>query len=251
VETLEATLPTRKGLSSSAAACVLVARCFGAAYGLELDVKDEMELAYRGEAVHTPSKCGAMDQACAYGSERVVALAFDGEDVDVRACEVGGEIHIVVCDLAASKNTVRILADLQGAFDEDEALRSALGARNRALVAEGLDAIKRGDARALGAVYTRAQSTFDEVAIRICPSELTAPRLRETLAAVARDVPETVFGAKGVGSQGDGAAQFVAVSEAAAKTLRQYLHDFSGGRFKVFDVVLRDEERRARTSPRK
>ena len=118
VEMLEATLPTRKGLSSSAAACVLVARCFGAAYGLELDVKDEMELAYRGEAVHTPSKCGAMDQACAYGSERVVALAFDGEDVDVRACEVGGEIHIVVCDLAALKNTVRILADLQGAFDE-------------------------------------------------------------------------------------------------------------------------------------
>ena len=243
VETLETTLPMRKGLSSSACACVLVARCFSVAYGLELDVKDEMELAYRGEAIRTPSKCGAMDQACAYGSERVVALAFDGEDVDVRACEVGGEIHIVVCDLATSKSTVRILADLQGAFDRgDEALRSALGARNRALVAEGLEAIKRGDARALGSVYTRAQTTFDEAAIRICPSELTAPRLRETLAAVARDVPETVFGAKGVGSQGDGAAQFVAVSGAAAKRLRQYLYDFSGGRFKVFDVVLRDKE---------
>ena len=252
VETLETTLPTRKGLSSSACVCVLVARCFGVAYELDLELKDEMELAYRGEAVHTPSKCGAMDQACAYGSERVVALTFDGEDVDVRACEVDGEIHIVVCDLAASKSTVRILADLQGAFDRgDEALRSALGARNRALVAEGLDAIKRGDARALGAVYTRAQTTFDEAAIHICPSELTAPRLRETLAAVAHDVPETVFGAKGVGSQGDGAAQFVAVSEAAAKTLRQYLHDFSGGRFKVFDVVLRDEERHARTSTHK
>ena len=134
VETLETTLPTRKGLSSSACVCVLVARCFGVAYELDLELKDEMELAYRGEAVHTPSKCGAMDQACAYGSERVVALTFDGEDVDVRACEVGGEIHIVVCDLAASKSTVRILADLQGAFDRgDEALRSALGARNRAL----------------------------------------------------------------------------------------------------------------------
>jgi hypothetical protein len=29
------------------------------------------------------------------------------------------------------------------------------------------------------------------------------------------------------------------------------LHDFSGGRFKVFDVVLRDEERHARTSTHK
>ena len=60
------TLPQRKGLSSSAAACVLVVRAFSTVYGLGLSAADEMELAFRGEAL-TPSACGRMDQVCALG----------------------------------------------------------------------------------------------------------------------------------------------------------------------------------------
>ena len=38
-----------KGLSSSAAACVMVARAFSLLYGLKLTPRGEMEMAYRGE----------------------------------------------------------------------------------------------------------------------------------------------------------------------------------------------------------
>ena len=42
------TLPMRKGLSSSAAACVLVVKCFAKVYDIEMDMATTMELAYLG-----------------------------------------------------------------------------------------------------------------------------------------------------------------------------------------------------------
>ena len=50
-------LPIQKGLSSSAAICVLVARAFNRLYDLKMNVRDEMEIAYLGETA-TPSRCG-------------------------------------------------------------------------------------------------------------------------------------------------------------------------------------------------
>ncbi|HSO28124.1 MAG TPA: GHMP kinase, partial [Anaerolineales bacterium] len=58
------TLPIAKGLSSSAAVCVLTARAFNRLYDLKLTTRGEMELAYLGERT-TPSRCGRMDQGCA------------------------------------------------------------------------------------------------------------------------------------------------------------------------------------------
>lgn len=49
------TLPLKKGLSSSAALCVLVARAFNRAYGLKLTTRGEMQYAYEGERM-TPSQ---------------------------------------------------------------------------------------------------------------------------------------------------------------------------------------------------
>ena len=108
-------LPLEKGLSSSAAVCVLVARAFNVLYdlkvcvgsdmctlfvlalfqgimyivdiccisssfiyrpslisrvALQMTIRGEMEYAYQGEIL-TPSKCGRMDQGCAYGSRLV------------------------------------------------------------------------------------------------------------------------------------------------------------------------------------
>lgn len=68
-------LPAQKGLSSSAAVCVLVARAFSAVYGLQLTPRGEMELAYLGETT-TPSQCGRMDQCCAFGATPVRARAL-------------------------------------------------------------------------------------------------------------------------------------------------------------------------------
>src|SRR5699024_10363168 len=60
------TLPVKKGLASSAAICVGIVRIFNMLYELNLSIEDEMLLAYRAE-VFAGSRCGKMDQVCAYG----------------------------------------------------------------------------------------------------------------------------------------------------------------------------------------
>ena len=49
---------------------------------LGMSTREEMEAAYQGE-VTTPSRCGRMDQACAYGPGRPVLLTFDGDHLSV------------------------------------------------------------------------------------------------------------------------------------------------------------------------
>jgi galactokinase len=114
IRNTETTLPVRKGLSSSAACCVLVARAFNVVYSLKLSVRDEMELAYLGERT-TPSQCGRMDQGCAFGSVPVL-MVFDGEALHTEPVSVGGDFHFVVVDLCAQKNTVVILEQLNNCF---------------------------------------------------------------------------------------------------------------------------------------
>ncbi|MEO1340299.1 MAG: GHMP kinase, partial [Cyanobacteria bacterium J06635_13] len=80
-------LPLQKGLSSSAAICVLVARAFNRLYQLGLNTAAEMELAYWGERT-TPSQCGRLDQACAYG-KRPILMTFDGDHCTSQALSVG------------------------------------------------------------------------------------------------------------------------------------------------------------------
>jgi len=214
-------LPVRKGLSSSAAICVLVARAFNQVYGLGLDIRDEMELAYQGEIV-TGSRCGRMDQACAYGS-RPVRLDFDGDRMDAAEIEANGPVHLLIVDLNAKKDTRRILACLHEAFPDTpgeiaRGVRELLGPINRRIVAAAVDALRRADAPRLGALMAEAQEAFARLAAPACPEELTAPILHQVL----RHPPQQrhVWGGKGVGSQGDGTAQFVARShddrEAAA-----------------------------------
>ena len=48
IQNYKTTLPMRKGLSSSAAVCVLVVKCFAEVYGIDLDMSTTMELAYLG-----------------------------------------------------------------------------------------------------------------------------------------------------------------------------------------------------------
>ncbi|WP_317986581.1 hypothetical protein [Nostoc sp. MS1] len=46
-------LPIQKGLSSSAAFCVLIARAFNHLYNLKMTIREEMEMADLGYSVHT------------------------------------------------------------------------------------------------------------------------------------------------------------------------------------------------------
>jgi len=204
-------LPLKKGVSSSAAVCVLVAKAFDAVYELGLFPHELMEAAYLGERL-TGSQCGRMDQACIYGKMPVL-LTFDkSADIRVEPAFPGGEIHIFFVDLAGKKDTVRILGDLQGAYLENKDLQKALGGRNERIVRRAYRALNAGDAAGLGEAMNAAQEDFDRLVAPHSPEQLAGPLLHEVLGSQA--VAGHIHGGKGVGSHGDGTAQFVARSAA-------------------------------------
>lgn len=219
------TLPIKSGLSSSAAICVLVARAFNELYHLNLSTMGEMNIAYVGE-LRTASRCGRLDQACAFGV-RPVLMRFDGEEMDVTRLNVKRNLYWVFADLHASKDTVRILKDLNKGFpfadnDKERAIQDALGPINHEIISRALTYMKEGDAEALGKLMTEAQAVFDEKVAPMCPTELQSPVLHKTLADP--QLQALSYGGKGVGSQGDGSIQFLAKDEQCQKQIIDYLN---------------------------
>jgi UTP-glucose-1-phosphate uridylyltransferase/mevalonate kinase len=203
-------LPIKKGLSSSAAICVLTARAFNRIYDLKLTIPGEMDLAYQGE-ITTPSRCGRLDQGCAFGS-RPVLMTFDGDRLETDEILVNKELYLVVVDLLAQKDTLAILNHLNRCFptaenDIEKGVQQLLGATNKRIVHKAVDMLKSGDAEHLGSLMVEAQEQFNTYAIPACPEELTAPALNALLHYPP--IQPYVCGGKGVGSQGDGTAQFI------------------------------------------
>ena len=174
-----------------------------------------MEIAYAGEVL-TPSKCGRMDQCVAFG-HRPVLMTFDGDLLGTRVLELprGAAFCWLLVDLAGAKSTSRILEGLQdGCTSERQTavqagVRELLGPTNERIVKAAVLALEGGDHAAMGRLLIEAQSEFDAKAMPACPSELTAPQPHALL-----KLPEVVaqWGAKGVGSQGDGTAQVLCKS---------------------------------------
>ena len=219
------TLPLKSGLSSSAAICVLVCRAFNELYDLNLSTMGEMNIAYVGE-LRTASRCGRLDQACAFGV-RPVLMNFDGEEIDVTRLNVKRDLHWVFADLNASKDTVKILKDLNKAFpfadnDKEQAIQDALGPINHEIVSRAVNYIKEGDVEALGKLMTEAQQIFDEKVAPMCPSQLQSPVLHKMLSDP--NLQSLSFGGKGVGSQGDGSIQFLAKNGECQQQIIEYLH---------------------------
>ena len=204
-------LPLRKGVSSSAAVCILVAKAFDTVYRLGMFPHELMEAAYRGERL-TGSQCGRMDQACIYGKTPVLLTFQKSADVRVEPVFPGGEVHMFFVDLAGQKNTVRILRDLWDSYPECAPLQEALGSDNEGIIRKAYRALTVGDAAELGRLMTEAQQVFDDQVAPSCPEELASPKLHEILSM--DEISEHIHGGKGVGSQGDGTAQLVARSAA-------------------------------------
>ncbi len=228
IDNYKTTLPVKKGLSSSAAFCVLVARAFNQVYRLGLTTRAEIEAAYQGE-IATPSRCGRMDQGCAYG-QIPVQMEFDGDRLNVRTLRPGADFHLLVADLCGKKDTVRILGDLNAAYPfpkstSDKQVHACLGARNRAILRRAAATLEGGDVEGLGALMTEAQAVFDESLMPVC-EELRSPKLHAVLAD--ERLAEWATGGKGVGSQGDGCVQFVCRSPAARAQLAAYLQAHYG-----------------------
>ena len=220
-------LPVKKGLASSAALCVLVARAFNRLYDLKMTIRDEMELAYLGE-ITTPSRCGRMDQACAYGN-RPILMSFDGEGIDVTELSVPKNLFFVIVDLGAGKDTQEILNQLNQCYpfavnEVQQNVQHYLGLVSSQLTQEAVEALQRGDAEQIGVLMKQAQAEFDKYLIPACPSQLTAPILHKLLNY--EPIQPYILGGKGVGSQGDGTAQFIVKDEENQQ--------------KVIDIIERD-----------
>jgi len=220
----EMDLPIKSGLSSSAAICVLVARAFNEMYNLQLNTMGEMNIAFYGEQ-RTPSRCGRLDQACAFGV-MPVNMTFDGNEVYVDKIKVKKPLYWVFSELNGTKDTVKILSDLNKCypFAETECeknVQKALGVDNEALVERAVKAIEAGDAKEVGSLMIEAQQHFDKMVAPACPKELTAPVLHEILSD--ENIHRFTYGQKGVGSQGDGSVQFIAKDEANQQQLVDYL----------------------------
>jgi UTP-glucose-1-phosphate uridylyltransferase/mevalonate kinase len=207
-------MPIKKGLSSSAAICVLTARAFNRIYDLKMTTRGEMELAYLGE-ITTPSRCGRMDQGCAYG-DRPILMNFDGDHLNVTEFQAPNDLYFVIVDLLAQKDTMEILVHLNRAYpfpnsEIEHGVQELLGPINKRIVLQAMEMLQAGDAERLGALMVEAQEFFDRYATPACPEELTAPVLHRVLNY--EPLKPHIWGGKGVGSQGDGSAQFLARSE--------------------------------------
>ena len=80
-------------------------------------------------------------------------------------------------------------------------------------------ALAAGDAAAVGQLMTEAQAAFDRHAAPFCAEQLRAPRLHALLSWPK--LQPLIYGAKGVGSQGDGTAQLVCRSAATRPRRRR------------------------------
>ena len=218
------TLPMKSGLSSSAAICVLVARAFNVLYNLNLNTLGEMNIAYVGE-LRTSSRCGRLDQACAFGVKPNL-MTFDGDEIEVRSLNVKKHLYWVFADLCAEKDTIKILSDLNKAYpfpntDAERAEHEALGEQNLDIIERAIKFMADGDAEALGRLMTEAEALFDAKVAPMSPA-LWAPKLH----AVLQDptVQSLSWGGKGVGSHGDGSVQLLARNEETQKQLADYLN---------------------------
>jgi len=219
------TLPMKSGLSSSAAICVLVARAFNLLYNLNLNTMGEMNIAYVGE-LRTLSRCGRLDQACAFGVKPNL-MTFDGDEVEVQSLNVKKPLYWVFADLCGEKDTVKILRDLNRAYpfasnEQEQMEQQALGQLNQDIVDRAIKYMAEGEPAKLGELMTEAEELFNSHVTPMCASELDAPKLRATLADP--EIQPLVYGGKGVGSHGDGSVQFLARDPDCQQKLIDYLN---------------------------
>ena len=185
----------------------------------------EMNIAYLGE-LRTSSRCGRLDQACAFGVKPNL-MTFDGDEVEVRTLNVKKHLYWVFADLCAEKNTIKILRDLNKGFpfasnEVEEREQKALGELNQQIIDRAINYMATGDVEALGKLMVEAQQLFDFNVAPMCPEELTSPKLHEVLNDPV--IQRLSYGGKGVGSQGDGSVQFLAKDKECQQQIIDYLN---------------------------
>jgi UTP-glucose-1-phosphate uridylyltransferase len=162
-----------------------------------------------------------MDQGCAYG-DKPVLMTFDGDRIDVEELKVAADLHFIIVDLCAGKDTKEILNRLNHCYpfaenDLQKKVQHYLGPVSGRLTHEAADALRRGDAARIGALMKEAQQAFDSHCAPACPAQLDAPVLHKVLGY--GPIQKHILGGKGVGSQGDGTAQFIVAGKEQQDTV--------------------------------
>lgn len=235
IKIVEMELPLKKGVSSSAAVCILVAKAFSDIYELNLFPHELMDVSYLGERI-TGSQCGRMDQACIYGNVPVLLVLEKTKDVQIGPVFPKKNIYMFYVDLAGEKDTVTILKDLNNSYLKNDSLQKALGEHNELIVRRAFHMIQEGQAADLGGLMVEAQQLFDELIAPHSIEQLSGPLLHEVLRLP--EIQDHIYGGKGVGSQGDGTAQFIARSEEdRAQAVGKIMKAFS--QMRCFPLTIR------------
>ncbi len=217
------TLPMKKGLGSSAAICLLVTKAYNLLYKLGLTENEELEIAYQGELL-AGSKCGKLDQVNNLLGG-ISCVEFDNNEIKTRTLIIGQDLYMVYADLNGTKDTVKILSDLNSCYPfpnnkKEEKVHEFLGNMNQSFLVKACNLLEKGLIEDFGKLMTEYQRCFDECLIDIC-SELKAPLLHQILND--ENVKKLIYGGKGCGSGGDGTVQFVVKDKESQIELIKYL----------------------------
>ncbi len=96
-----------------------------------------------------------------------------------------------------------------------------LGQINKGIIFEAVTALENGNAEKIGNIMTKAQNKFDEYLQPVCKSQLIAPFLHKVLNY--EPIQSHIYGAKCVGSGGDGSAQIIVKDEESQKQVTEII----------------------------
>lgn len=218
------TLPMKKGLGSSAAVILLAIHSLNLLYNLNLTEEEEMEYAYLSE-ISIGSKCGRLDQIGV--SKSSVNLLTFNKKTNFENIIIGKDIYLVFADLNKSKDTLKILNDLNSCYpfpknEKEKKVHTFLGEKNREYINLAKKYIEEGDLKSLGKLYTKYQEDVDKYLLPITDA-LESPYLHKTLND--KYIKEITLGGKGCGSFGDGSVQFLVEDKNKQTMLINYMKE--------------------------
>ncbi len=220
------TLPVKKGLASSAAICSLFVKAFNELYSLNLNENELMNDAYYGERLAL-SCCGRLDQIVLKKEDSLFKMIFYEDCVSIKPINVKKELNLVIVDLMSKKDTKKILSSLRSCYpvakgSKQKKVQEMLGKNNYLLVEEMQQALEDGNIEEIGRLFTKSQEEIDAAGIPIC-SEYKAPVLHSVLED--EYIQELSYGARGIGSGGDGSAQILAKDRKSQEKILKYLNE--------------------------
>lgn len=204
IEIDKMTLPMKKGFASSACICILVTRAFNQLYDLKLNEKEEMEIAYQSERM-TLSKCGRMDQVCAY-SNKTFLIEFDCQQINLKPIKLRKNMYLSFAVFPYKKNTKYILECLNECYPyaqnkQDEKVQKTFGYYNMKTIKQVLTNLKKGNYLKIGKLMYKTQNRFDKYIVPMCYKELAALFFHKIYND--KNVKKYVLGMKNMGAGGD------------------------------------------------